>query len=275
VSEWVPFDVEESARLDLFLRDRAGLGRRQVARLCAEGLVRRDGRVLDKGAEVRGGDRVEVEASALGPFLVPAPLEGLRVLHEDERWVIVDKPAGAPAHPLRPGEGGTVADGLAWLYPACAAASPDPREAGLVHRLDNGTSGAMLAARDRETWARLRAALAAERVVRRYRALVVGDPQEGEHAAAIDGQAASTTVRVIARGPGGADVECALRGGRRHQIRRHLADAGTPIAGDERYGAGGPRLWLHAARLEVDGRAVDAPLPAGWAEAAAGLGIGG
>src|SRR4029079_19818907 len=92
----------------------------------------------------------------------PARDFAVTVLQEDATLVAIAKPAGIPAHPLAAGQRGTAANAVVARWPECANASPDPREGGLVHRLDAGTSGVLIAARRAEVWSALRAALTAD-----------------------------------------------------------------------------------------------------------------
>ncbi|HEY8210675.1 MAG TPA: pseudouridine synthase, partial [Myxococcaceae bacterium] len=158
-----PLEVPAGAagrRVDLFVSEALGLSRARVKRLFEERAVRVDGRPARKGDLLRAGQRVEVAGGAVeeGPALVPEPDAPLSVLHEDAELVFCDKPAGRPSQPLQPGETGTVANALVARYPECAAAGDDPREGGLCHRLDVGTSGVLLAARTRAAWEAMRAA---------------------------------------------------------------------------------------------------------------------
>jgi 23S rRNA pseudouridine1911/1915/1917 synthase len=282
-------EAEAGLRLDAFLARRALVPSAAAARRwLAEGRVRLDGRSGPgkKGERLVAGQEVLVSGAPQQPpgAQAPAPLV---VLYQDAAVVAIDKPAGIPSHPLRPGEAGTAVDALLARFPECALASVDPREGGLVHRLDVGTSGVLLAARDRQSWDRLRGSFAGPGSRKRYLAEVVGlvpDPPGGEVLvvdAAIGrvgrrgGQvridagrspmAARTEVRVRARrpGPGGATgttvVEATLERGRPHQVRVHLAHLGFPVVGDPRYGAGGepgsadvlePGLHLHAWKVQ-------------------------
>jgi 23S rRNA pseudouridine1911/1915/1917 synthase len=173
-----------------------------------------------------------------------------------------------PSHPLAAGQLGTAANALAARFPECAAASPDPREGGLVHRLDTGTSGVLIAARSAAVWPALRAALGGADCEKVYLAEVAGAPADsGIETAPIgrvgrrDGRVrvgggrqpleAETVWEVIERRPATALLRVRLSAGRHHQVRAHLASAGFPIVGDARYGGQGEdggeeRLHLHA-----------------------------
>lgn len=259
-------------RLDVVVGEALGLSRARVKALFASGAVRVDGRRPSKGDRARAGTRVEVELAEEGPALIAEPALALRVLYQDSHLVAVDKPAGIPSHPLRPGETGTVANALVALYPECAGAGEDPREGGLVHRLDIETSGVLLAARDRTTWVAVRALFAARQVDKRYWALTSGPIAEqgtvdlplrhrGETRveAAVDGgepgREAVSEFRVLARAGELALVEVRIRTGVLHQIRAHLAAIGAPVVGDALYGGrlhpGLERFFLHAHAVEL------------------------
>jgi 23S rRNA pseudouridine1911/1915/1917 synthase len=289
-----PLEVPASAagrRVDLFVSEALGLSRARVKRLFEERAVRVDGRPARKGDLLRAGQRVEVAGGAAeeGPALVPEPLASLSVLHEDAELVFCDKLAGRPSHPLQPGETGTVANALVARYPECAAAGDDPREGGLCHRLDVGTSGVLLAARTRAAWEAMRAAFSGEgggrdAADKRYWAVVTGPiAEEGEidlplrhHKdrvePAVDGtgaRPARSDFRVLARSAGAALVEVRIHTGVLHQVRAHLAAIGAPVLGDELYGGRPmPRVFLHARSLEVTHPTsrrrlrVESPLPA-------------
>lgn len=291
-------------RLDHYLVRLGWARSRRAAReLLAAGRVRVNGRALDKGELIGAADRVEVaEASAL-PALAPDPEVKLEVLFRDPALLVIDKPAPLACHPLRAGERGTVMNGVAAAFPEAAAAGDNPREGGLVHRLDNGTSGALLVALNPRAFAELRAAIRAGRIRRTYHALAAGDLKETlqidaplRHdprnprrmlavagrvdggAATLKARAAQTTVEPMRRVGRFTLVAVTPRTGMRHQIRVHLAHSGHPIAGDELYG-GAPlkplapgRLWLHLAEIELRSPAsgpvrVRSPLPRDLEEA--------
>ncbi len=262
-------EARAGARVDHVVAEAvSGLGVAGARRLVAVGGVRVDGRVARKGERVAAGQTLEIDDAARAgatavPRIEPDPSLAVAWLHVDEALVAIDKPAGVPSHPLRAGERGTAANAIVARFPECAAASPDAREGGLVHRLDNETSGVLVAARGRQTWDELRAALRDPSCVKTYLAEVAGAPPErGVETAAIGragrrggrvrvggGRApldARTEWEVVERRASTTLVRARLHAGRAHQVRAHLASAGFPIVGDEVYGAGHGGLRLHA-----------------------------
>ncbi len=285
-------DVEPAAdgkRLDVFVGERLGLSRAKVKALLESDAVRVDGRRAKKGHAVLPGQVVEVDVPSEAPRGAVADTElQVPVLWEDDALLFVDKPSGVPSQPLAPGERGTVANALVARYPALGDVGDDPREAGLVHRLDVETSGVLLAAKTKEAWKALRAVFGKESdaLDKRYLALVTGPlADEGEidlplaHAgdhvrAAVtgaDARPARSEFVVKARKGDFALVEVRIFTGVLHQVRAHLAAIGAPIYGDELYGGREAkelgRFFLHAASLTVphprDGRRVkvESPLP--------------
>ena len=145
------------SRLDAFVHAALpGLSRRLVQRLIAEGAVQLNGHPAPKGARLGPGDRVTLPA--LPASVTPEPALSLAIAHEDDSLVAVEKPGGMRGHALDPRERGTAAAFLVARYPEMAAVG-DPLAPGLVHRLDTGTSGLLLAARIPEAHAAVRAAL--------------------------------------------------------------------------------------------------------------------
>ena len=280
-----------AVRLDTFLRGALpAMSRRLVRRLIAEGAVCVNGRPAAKGVRVAPGDRVTLPD--LPATITPEPGLALAVLHEDDALVALDKPGGMPGHALDPRQRGTAAAFLLARYPEMADVG-DPLAPGLVHRLDSGTSGLLVAARTRAAHCALRAALRARAVEKRYLAWVAGDASALDGArvalplahdprdrrrmlpatAGVRAWPAETRLAIVAAGRERSLVEATILTGVTHQVRVHLAARGHPVLGDVLYGgapAGLPRgrHALHAAGLTLphptDGRplSLSALLPA-------------
>lgn len=295
--------VGVGVRIDREVARHLGVATREARRLCAAGVVRCNGRRAAAGDRGHPGDQLEVEippsASSDGPsrWLGPPPSSQAPTLWQGNGVLVVNKPAGVPCHPLRPGEGGTVVDDVARRYPEVLAASVEEREGGLLHRLDTGTSGCLAFARDRDTWERLRATFHdADKVYLArcrgrlgpvgYRVVVdVPLTHDGDrrrmrvtHSDDPRGQPARTEVVVVADDPAGSTVRLTLHGGRRHQLRVHLQHLGAPLLGDPLYDIHTPSgpfarsnaedaaapagFVLHAWRLTLPGMStVEAPIP--------------
>jgi 23S rRNA pseudouridine1911/1915/1917 synthase len=271
-----------------------GLAVSRARRLITAGAVRVDGRPAKKGEPVQLGQVVEIDdAPAAAPAEAPVepdPSVEVAWLHVDEALVAIAKPAGVPSHPLKTGELRTAANAIVARFPECATASPDAREGGLGHRLDNETSGVLLAARSRVAWEALRAALSAPDCVKTYLAEVVGTPPDTGVETAPIGRAgrrggrvrvgggrapleARTEWEVVERRGGTTLLRARLHAGRAHQVRAHLANAGFPILGDPIYGPAASAalgLRLHAHTVALTHPTTGAPLlieapPPAWA----------
>jgi 23S rRNA pseudouridine1911/1915/1917 synthase len=284
-------------RLDHYLV-RAGIvsSRRAADELIASGDVSINGRRPRKGDLISETDSITIaERPDAGDAIVPDKSLKLDVLYEDAAAIVVNKPGGIPCHPLTASEIGTVMNAVAVRFPEAASAGPKPREGGLVHRLDNGTSGALIVARTRAAFDQLRTAIRTGEVEREYQALVAGrldrtlklDAPIAHHAKNAKrmvlgdaesesrkraGRPALSVVEPIRQASKFTLVKVSPRTGGRHQIRVHLASAGHPIVGDLLYG--GPtseslpsgRFWLHLGRVSFEsplgGRVtIEAPLP--------------
>jgi len=274
--------VDEAAgptRLDAFLGNALPLlPRRLVRRIIAEGGVRVNGRPGAKGVLLRPGDRVTLPD--VPTALAPEPALALPVVHEDEQVVAIDKPGGMPSHALDPRQAGTAAAFVLARYPETAGIG-DALAPGLVHRLDTGTSGLLLAARTPEAHAALRAALRARAVDKRYLALVAGGAKDldgmrldtplmhdrrdarrmAPAAAGARSWPAVTEARVLRTSRGLTLVEARISTGVTHQVRAHLAFAGHPVLNDLVYG--GPEADLPVLRHALHASALTFPHAAG------------
>lgn len=213
----------------------------------------------------------------------------LRIVHLDEALAVVDKPAGLVVHPAPSHSGPTLVDELGEIL-----GGGDPERPGIVHRLDKGTSGLLVVARDEETHAALQGLVQRREVERVYLALAggrigsrtgtidapIGRASRQRHRMAVSGAASRQarthfTVRELLTRE--TYLEARLETGRTHQIRAHFAAIGHPLTGDttyggaERYGLG--RQFLHAHRLGFEHprsgerMSFESPLPADLAAA--------
>jgi 23S rRNA pseudouridine1911/1915/1917 synthase len=281
-------DALAGERLDkLLVRSIGGLGRAGAKRLFAERRVvvlAPDGRrrPADKGAVARTGEVVLVEAAS-DVAAQPDPALELRVILERADVVVVDKPPGVPTAPLRPGELGTVANALVHRYPEMGSIGFSPREPGLCHRLDTGTSGLLAAARTAAAFEAVTAAIKSGALDKRYLLVCRGAPLADQgridlplaadpndrrrvlaHADPVladqrGARFAVTDYRVVRRAGERALVEAHAARAHRHQIRAHFAAVGAPLCGDALYGGeavdGLGRHALHASALRWDGDA--------------------
>jgi 23S rRNA pseudouridine1911/1915/1917 synthase len=196
----------------------------------------------------------------------------MRIVHDDEHIVVVDKPVGVAAHPSPGWTGTTVVGGLAAAGYRISTSGAAERQ-GVVHRLDVGTSGLMVVAKSEHAYTVLKQAFRERTVDKRYNALVQGypDPMSGtvdapigrhpkldyKWAVTADGKDSVTHYDTIEAYRHATLLDIKLETGRTHQIRVHMAALKHPCVGDLTYGAdptmaarlGLTRQWLHAARL--------------------------
>jgi 23S rRNA pseudouridine955/2504/2580 synthase len=297
---------EESAgqRLDNFLiRTLKGVPKTHVYRIIRSGEVRVNKGRASADARVETGDVVRLPPVRVAEKAVdkPAPAREFPVLFEDEHLLAVDKPAGVAVH-----GGSGVSFGV---IEQLRQARPAAKFLELVHRLDRETSGILLVAKRRSALTKLQDQFRDRETGKTYLALALGAwpankkvidqplhkylQADGERRVRIvarddpDGMRSITLVKVseslplplAGEGRGeGSLLEVTIKTGRTHQIRVHLASAGHPIAGDDKYGdfevnkalhkQGLKRMFLHAWRLQFDHPAsgerltLQAPLPA-------------
>jgi 23S rRNA pseudouridine1911/1915/1917 synthase len=264
-------------RADAGLAKLMGISRSMAATLIAEGNVVNRGKKLGKSARLVAGDVLEVTVPERRDPLevVEEVVEGLKILLDDDEFVVVDKPVGVAAHPSPGWVGPTVVGGLAGAGFRIST-SGSPERVGIVHRLDVGTSGVMVVAKTERAYTALKRAFKERTVEKVYHAVVQGlpDPLEGTIDAPIgrhpghdwrfavieDGRPSVTHYEVLEAFGKATLVEVHLETGRTHQIRVHFSALRHPCAGDLTYGAdprlaatlGLTRQWLHARQLGFD-----------------------
>jgi 23S rRNA pseudouridine1911/1915/1917 synthase len=251
VRAWTVEAETAGERLDRHVALRLDAPRNQVQKWIAEGLVRVNGRQAKPAAVLDAGDRVECTPPAPKEERVLPEPGNLRVLHEDSDLVVIDKPAGLTIHPGAGRLTGTLAHHLLHRYPEMAGVG-GPGRPGIVHRLDQGTSGVLVVARTPAAYARLSRAFASREVEKLYLGIAYGvpSPPSGTVEAPIGrhpqrrqemtvrsgGRPARTAYRTLAAAAGISLLEMDLATGRTHQIRVHLKSLGHPLVGDPVYG---------------------------------------
>lgn len=260
-------------RVDAALAKLLGFSRTFAAEVASAGGVEVDGRQVGKSDRLEAGAWLEIRWSPReAPSVVALDVPGLGIVHDDDEIVVVDKPVGVAAHPSVGWTGPTVLGGLAAAGFTIATSGAAER-AGIVHRLDVGTSGLMVVAKTERAYTVLKQAFRERTVEKIYNAVVQGHPDPlagtidapiGRHpssdwkfAVTVDGKPSVTHYETVEAFRSASLLEIHLETGRTHQIRVHMAAQRHPCVGDATYGAdptlsaslGLTRQWLHAVQL--------------------------
>ncbi len=269
----VRIDAEQAGqRIDNFLRrELPGLPKGRLYRILRRGEVRVNGGRVRAEYKLAEGDEVRIPPARIrAPGEAPAAGQAARmadrIIYEDKRLLVVDKPSGIAVH-----GGSGISHGVIELL---RAARPELRDLALVHRIDRETSGCLVLAKRRSALRELHERFREGDVQKHYLALVVGDWQFGDQVIdkplLVQNRRGGERHVVVSKGGKPAQTEvslsrtfgkyslliCAPQTGRTHQIRVHLAALEHPILGDDRYGDeeqnrlarkhGLKRLFLHA-----------------------------
>jgi len=256
-------------RIDNYLlRVLKGVPKSHVYRILRSGEVRVNSGRIKPEYRLKSGDRVRVPPIRVSEKKTqhpPKPM-GLPVVFEDEALIVIDKPSGVAVH-----GGSGVSHGV---IESLRAERPQAKFLELAHRLDRDTSGLLVICKKRSALVELHRMLREGEVEKVYLAVAKGIPArrefdvrealhkyvtaQGERRVAVreGGKAAATKVRALKQGEEFSLLELRLLTGRTHQIRVHLAHAGHPVLGDDKYGdfplnhqLKVKRLMLHAASL--------------------------
>ena len=264
-------------RVDAALSRLLGLSRNVIVGLIEHGEISKDGKVVGKSERVATGDQLEIllPAAKGEAKLVATPIDGLKVVYDDEFLIVIDKPVGIAAHPSPGWQGATVVGAIFAAGYQLATSGAAERQ-GVVHRLDVGTSGLMVVAKNEVAYSNLKDQFRDRTVSKVYHALAQGhmDPTVGTIDAPIDrhpredyrfavvanGKPSITHYKTLEVFPAVTLLEIELETGRTHQIRVHFSALHHPLVGDLTYGSD-PALatrlgitipWLHAKQLAFD-----------------------
>ena len=269
-------DGLDGSRVDAGLAKLLGFSRSFAAEIAEAGGVTVDGREAGKSDRLTAGSWLEVSWQPKSDVqIVPIAVPELTIVHDDDDIVVIDKPVGVAAHPSVGWEGPTVLGALAAAGFRISTSGAAER-AGIVHRLDAGTSGLMVVAKSEHAYTVLKRAFHDRTVEKIYHAVVQGHPDPltgtidapiGRHprsdwkfAVVAGGKPSITHYETIEAFPSASLLEIHLETGRTHQIRVHMAAQRHPCVGDSMYGAdpalsarlGLSRQWLHAVQLSFD-----------------------
>ena len=254
-------NIKDGMKISDYLKRKLGFSSSLVTKVKFGG-VRLNGTVVTMRAAVKNGDTVTVElpeeeSENITPMDIP-----LDILYEDEHILAVNKPRDMPTHPSR-------GNHLPTLANAVAGYLGTPFVFRAVNRLDRGTSGIVVIAKNPYAAAKLGRAMKERKIHKKYIAIVEGIPipsearieapiareREGELRRVVreDGKAAVTDYKVVGKTDGGnAVLEITLHTGRTHQIRVHMAHIGHPLVGDFLYGKeNGEGYFLTCSELSI------------------------
>jgi len=265
-------------RLDRFLVSvLEGRSRSLVQKLIADGHVTIEGRDSRPNLAIRDGERVTVDIPDVTPPLVSGEALPLEIIYQDPDVAVLNKPAGLVVHPGAGHPSGTLVNALLHHITDLSGIGGESRP-GIVHRLDRGTSGVMVIAKNDAAHQELSRQFQDREVEKEYIALVWGVVQAGRRIDAAIGRDPANRQKMSARAkharsavtritrarhlPGVTLCQVAIHTGRTHQIRVHLSAIGHPIVGDSVYGGVRRRVaadlravlrlerpFLHAERL--------------------------
>ena len=269
--------AHNGTRLDAFILDSVPTSSRSlVIRAIEKKGLTVNGRREKKGYKLSLGDEVIIERllEKSDWRAIPNPEISIPVVHEEATFLVIDKPAGMPVHPLDPTETNTVVNGLLAAYPELAGIGHDALFPAVVHRLDTETSGVMLVARERKTYELFRRQFRDKHVHKKYIALACGVLPSGATLENWLIHSSSTVHRMLVVDDAGPKammavteysvretfpfhtlLDITIRTGVTHQIRSQMAHIGHPLAGDALYGSKladvgyNGRLFLHATEI--------------------------
>ncbi|MGI6279542.1 MAG: RluA family pseudouridine synthase [Acutalibacteraceae bacterium] len=246
------FELENAARIDVFVAEAADVSRSRVVKLLEDGCVLVNGTAATRKTKLKPGDRVDIELPEPTPYEAQAEEIPLQIVYEDDDLLVVNKPKGMVVHPAAGNYSGTLVNALIHHCGDSLSGINGVLRPGIVHRIDKNTSGLLLVAKNDMAHKSLAAQIKEHSLTREYEAVVYGNIKNdqgtinapiGRHpikrkqmCVTQKGRQAITHYTVIKRLNGFTHVRLWLETGRTHQIRVHMAYIGHPVAGDDVYG---------------------------------------
>jgi len=275
------------SRLDVYLKHHIPhISRSSVQKLCSTGKVEVNGKPEPAKYKLKPEDKIQVDFDPTQ--LKEIPDIDLPILYEDDETIVINKPSGVLTH----SKGAFNPEATVATFIANKVRDMDGDRAGIVHRLDRGTSGVIIAAKSPEALKKLQKQFSQRKVKKEYVAVVQGQPSPAsaviessmdrnprdpkKFRVSAGGREAVTIYETTRTGKGRSLLLLHPKTGRTHQLRVHMATIKHPILGDELYGGEAyNRLMLHAKRLEItlpsgERKVFEAPLPIEFKEATDG-----
>ena len=283
MKETVIFKKNAKQRIDKFLKEEIFLNmemtRGEIIRQIKNGSVLVNKMPVKPSYLLKKNDEVEMDITEGAVVLSPNKNVKFGIIFQDENMIVVDKPAGLQVHPSTKNESNTLVHGLLYKFPEIGNVGDAPEtRPGIVHRLDRGTSGVLIVARNQKTFLSLKQKFKNREMKKKYWAVTYGAPEKSGIIDAPLARAAHYKKQIVASGKTKTKIRAAVtefitleksekyallevspRTGRTHQIRVHLTSIGHPIVGDEKYAQKkfsneetAPRLFLHALTLEFE-----------------------
>ncbi|HEX5456336.1 MAG TPA: RluA family pseudouridine synthase [Candidatus Saccharimonadales bacterium] len=256
----------ERERLDYLVARQAGVSRSMALSLVEGGAVKVDGKTKTKPSQKFDlNSKLDIDM----PKHKPSPLK-LEVIYEDDDCVVINKPAGVLVHSK--GAFNIESTVASWLLPKVKGFDKNNNRAGIVHRLDRGTSGVMLCAKNPEALSFFQKQFSSRKVIKKYVAVIEGNLEPAEAVidipiernpkdpkrfkVSMNGKYAKTAYKIqkifTYAGHEYSLLSLTPKTGRTHQLRVHLKHMKHPIIGDDFYdGKKADRLYLHALSLEI------------------------
>lgn len=247
-----------NVRLDKYLADEIEiLSRTKIKECIEEDGVSVNGRKEKPSYMLKGGESIRIEIPEEKPTTIKGENIPLDIVHEDDELIIVNKPAGLVIHPGAGAVAGTLVNALVYHFDHLSQRYGNERP-GIVHRLDEDTSGVLVVAKTDRSHLRLAEQFSSRTVEKTYLGVAWGrfkkkdgivkgaiarhPRQRKKFAVAEEGRPAETWYKVVKEYDCLTLIEIEPKTGRTHQIRVHMASIHHPIFADETYGGGRSRV---------------------------------